>query len=599
MSSQSPETAEQWFVRAQVHHARGAYALAVADGQAALALCPQRAEIHSNLASSLHALGQQQNALDHAERAIELQPTLAQAHNNRGVILCAMQLTVDAIASFYCACNLAPGVAGNWQNLGHALTECREYRAAMACFRRLLHIAPDYPFAQGAMLSCLQHLSQWDDEFLALRERVGEGAGTGQPVCPPFAGLALTSDAALQLKMAQSWVRMELPQCDRWRVEARQKAHSNKIRLGYFSADFHAHATGHLIAGLIEQHQRDDFEVLLFSYGPRTADPMQARLSAAGDHFIDLADLSDQQGVQLARERGLDIAIDLKGHTQHNRLGLFALGVAPLQLHYLGYPGSLGATFMDYFIADQRVVPPDSVHHFSEKLIWLPDCYQVNDDQRVRPQSCPSRAELGLPASGFVYCCFNNNYKITPEMFALWMRVLLRVPDSVLWLLEDHAEIAPALRQSALQHGVAADRLVFAPVLAQTEHLARIAAADLFLDTLPFNAHTNASDALWMGCPVLTCSAESMASRVAASLLQSVDLCELVTTSPAEYEMLATSLPAQPEQMRKFRLHLLRQRDVAPLFQTGRFTRQLELAYRHIHDRRLAGLPPEHLLFRS
>ena len=590
-----PKTAEQWFVRAQVHHAQGQFERAVAANEAALALCPERAEIHCNLAGSLHALGQRQRALVHAERAIALQPALAAAHSNCGVILCALRRTGDAIARFEQACRLAPGVAGNWHNLGHALSDCRDYRAALACFRRLLQLQPGYPFARGSMLNCMQHLSQWDAEFFALREQVCTLASTGQPVCPPFAGLALSGDAALQLHMARTWNQWEHPGGPRWAGAARTKAPRDKIRLGYFSADFYAHATGHLMAGLIEQHQRDEFEVLLFSYGPRTADAMQARLRAASDDFIDVADLSDSQAVQQVRAQALDIAIDLKGHTQGNRLGLFAHGVAPLQLHYLGYPGSLGAGFVDYFIADQYVVPPEMTRHFSEQLLWLPGCYQVNDDQRARPSCGLSRAELGLPATGFVYACFNNNYKITPELFALWMRVLRGVPDSVLWLLQDHAEVAPALRRHALQHGVAPQRLVFAPVLAQSEHLARIAVADLFLDTLPFNAHTNASDALWMGCPVLSCRGESMVARVAASLLHAVGLDELVTTSLADYEALAIALAQQPGRLQHLHQHLLRQRDLAPLYQTRRFARQLETAYQHIHQRRLAGLAPAHL----
>ncbi len=595
----APTSAEQWFARAHAHHTQQQYESAVAANQAALALCPDRAEIHSNLAGSLQALGQWQAGLTHADRAIALQPTLAEAHNIRGVILCVLQRTAQAIASFDRACSLAPAVASNWHNLGRALSDCHAYQAALVCFRWLLQLQPDYPFARGAMLSCMQHLSQWDAEFFALREQVCQLARTGQPVCPPFAGLALCDDAALQLQMAQTWVRLEHPGGPRWSTSTSTststKTPNGKIRLGYFSADFHAHATAHLMAGLIEQHQRTDFEVLLFSYGPRTADAMQARLRAASDAFIDLADLSDQQAAQQVRAQALDIAIDLKGHTQNNRLGLFALGVAPLQLHYLGYPGSLGAACIDYFIADRQVVPPALAPHFSEKLICLPGCYQVNDDQRARASSRQSRAELGLPDTGFVYCCFNNNYKITPEMFALWMRVLRSVPDSVLWLLQDHAQVAPALRQHALEQGVAPQRLVFAPVLAQSEHLARIAAADLFLDTLPFNAHTNASDALWMGCPVLTCSGESMASRVAASLLRSLELDELVTRSLADYETLAIALAQQPERLQRLRQHLLRQREHAPLYQTRRFARQLELAYQQIHQRRLAGLAPESL----
>lgn len=595
MFSPLPTTAEQWFVRAQTHHAQRQYEHAVAAGEAALALSPQRAEIHCNLASSLHALGLQQRALTHAERAIALQPALAQAHANCGVILCALHRTADAVPRFKHACSLAPSVAENWHNLGHALSASRAYRAALACFQRLRQLQPNYPFAAGAALSCMQHLSQWDGDFLALREQVCQQARAGQPACPPFAGLALSSDAALQLQMAQTWVQWEHPGCVRWRGADNALAPRAKIRLGYFSADFHAHATGHLMAGLIEQHQREAFEVLLFSYGPRTADTMQARLRAASDAFIDLSNLSDSQAVQRARAQALDIAIDLKGHTQNNRLGLFARGVAPLQLHYLGYPGSLGTDCIDYFVADQQVVPPAMTRHFHEKLIWLPDCYQVNDDQRARASSGPSRAALGLPDTGFVFCCFNNNYKITPELFALWMRVLRGVPDSVLWLLQDHADVAPALRQHALRHGVAPHRLVFAPVVAQSDHLARIAAADLFLDTLPFNAHTNASDALWMGCPVLTCRADSTASRVAASLLHTLALDELVTTNLTDYETLAITLTQQPERLQHLRRHLLHQRDRTPLYQTRRFTRQLEAAYQQIHQRRLAGLAPAHL----
>lgn len=595
LPSETPVSAEQWFMRAHAQHAQGAFEQAVADALQALALCPERAEIHSNLCSSLHALGRWQEALAHADQAIALQPGLAQAHTNRGVILCALRRTDDAIQSFYSASTLAPEVAENWHNLGHALCTAHSYRAALVCFRRVLQLQPDYPFAPGAQLNCMQHLSQWDAEFFALRARIGQQARQGLPVCPPFAGLALCSDAALQLQMAKTWVRLEYPGLQRGPIAAPTRTPDGRIRLGYFSADFHAHATSHLMAGLFAQHRREAFEVLLFSYGPRTDDPMQARLRAACDAFIDLGDLNDPQAVEVARAQALDIAIDLKGHTQYNRLGLFVRGVAPLQVHYLGYPGSLGADCMDYFIADQQIVPPLQAQNFSEKLIWLPGCYQVNDDQRVRPANVPSRAALGLPATGFVYCCFNNNYKITPELFARWMRILQAVPHSVLWLLQDHADVAPALHAQALQHGVAAQRLVFAPVCAQAEHLARIAAADLFLDTLPVNAHTNASDALWMGCPVLTCCEEAMASRVAASLLYALGLGALVATDLNAYEVLAVALAQQPERLQGLRQHLLRQRAQSPLYQTGQFTQQLEAAYHQIHQRRLAGLAPAHL----
>ena len=576
-------------------HAQQQYARAVAAGQAALALCPQRAEIHVNLSASLLALGQGERALEHADRAIALQADLPQAHANRGVILGAMQRTADAISSFEQACRLAPEVAANWHNLGRAWSERRAYREALACFRRVLQLQPDYPFARGAVLSCMQHLCAWGPEFDALRTMVCEQVRAGAAACPPFAGLALCDDAALQAQMARSWVQSQFLAGARWTRaagNAGSAAPRGRIRLGYFSADFHAHATAHLLAGLIAQHQRAEFEVLLFSYGPRTGDAMQKRLQVCADAFVDLADLGDAQAVQTVRDYALDIAIDLKGHTQNNRLGWFALGLAPLQLHYLGFPGTVGAGFIDYFLADRKVVTPEAAQHFSEKLVYLPDSYQANDDRRAQPAACPARAQLGLPDEAFVYCCFNNNYKITPEVFAVWMRILRSVPGSVLWLLQDHAEVAPALRGHAQAQGVAPQRLVFAPMVPQSEHLARIAAADLFLDTLPFNAHTNASDALWVGLPVLTCQGESMAARVAASLLRSLDLDELVTRKLADYEALAVALAQHADRLQRVRARLSLQRASTRLFQTARFARQLESAYHQIHQRRLAGLEP-------
>jgi predicted O-linked N-acetylglucosamine transferase (SPINDLY family) len=364
--------------------------------------------------------------------------------------------------------------------------------------------------------------------------------------------------------------------------------------VGYFSADFSNHATLHLLAGLFEHHDRVKFEVTAFSFGPESQDPMRRRLEAACE-FIDVRERPDREVALLARERQIDIAVDLKGFTQDCRPGIFALRAAPVQVSYLGYPGTLGAPYMDYLIADRVLIPPESAQFYSEKIVYLPDSYQVNDAARVIAERVFSRAELGLPAAGFVYCCFNNNYKITPATFDGWMRILRQVPGSVLWLLEDNAGAAGNLRAAAEARGVSAARLVFAPRLPVADHLARQRAGDLFLDTLPCNAHTTASDALWAGLPLLTCLGESFAGRVAGSLLAAVGLSELITGSQAEYEALAVGLARDPGRLAGIRTRLAAQRLTAPLFNTELTTRRLEAAYEALVERHRAGLVPGHM----
>jgi len=406
--------------------------------------------------------------------------------------------------------------------------------------------------------------------------------------------LSLLDDPALQKLAAQIYSDAKFPRSPTLGPIPRRGA-SDKIRIGYYSADFHRHATSHLMAELLEAHNAARFELYGFSFGPDQQDDMRQRISATFDKFVDVRGMSDRHVARLSRECGIDIAVDLKGYTQDARTGMFAEGCAPIQVQYLGYPGTMGADYMDYVVADRTVIPPDSQSDYMEKIVWLPHSYQANDSKRKISSRVFTRQEVGLPASGFVFCCLNNNYKILPETFDSWMRILVGVNGSVLWLLENNPLAAANLRKEAAARGMDAGRLIFAGRLPMDEHLARQRLADLFLDTLPCNAHTTASDALWAGLPVLTCMGKSFASRVAASLLNAVGLPGLITSSRKDYEALAIDLASHPAKLAGFRKALEDNRTAAPLFDGKLTARHLEAGYEAIYARYQSGLPPDNI----
>ena len=367
---------------------------------------------------------------------------------------------------------------------------------------------------------------------------------------------------------------------------------SERIRVAYLSSDFNAHATSYLLAGVLERHDRSRFEIYAISFGKSDGSEMRARLEKACEHFVDVSDMSDREVAALLRTERIDIAIDLKGYTRDARTGIFAFRPAPIQVNYLGYPGTMGADYIDYLIADEVVVPEKDQSSYSEKIVYLPDTYQCNDSKRAIAEAPPSRAEAGLPETGFVFCSFNNNYKITPELFDIWMRLLKATGGGVLWLLESNQAAARNLSREAEARGVDPKRIVFAPFVSPSAHLARIPLADLFLDSLPCCAHTTASDALWAGVPVLTCIGNTFAGRVAASLLDAIGLPELVTRSHDAYETQALNLARDPALLQETKAKLARNRMTHPLFDTVHFTRHLEGAYARMQARRAEGLPP-------
>jgi predicted O-linked N-acetylglucosamine transferase (SPINDLY family) len=404
----------------------------------------------------------------------------------------------------------------------------------------------------------------------------------------------LSDDALLHKKSSKIYIQSKYP-FNPVLEPILRRPQSQKIRVGYYSADFHNHATGCLMAELFELHDKSQFELVGFSFGPITNDEMRQRLEKSFDQFIEVGNRSDIEIAQLSRDLNIDIAVDLKGFTQDARTGIFSHRAAPIQVNYLGYPGTLGADYMDYIIADKTLIPPELQSCYSEKVVYLPNSYQVNDRKRLISERQFTRQELGLPEHGFIFCCFNNNYKILPATFEGWMRILKAVEGSVLWLLQDNAWATENLKKEAEKQGIALDRLVFAERLPLSEHLARHRLADLFLDTFPYNAHTTTSDALWSGLPVLTKMGKSFASRVAASLLNAVGLSELITSTQEEYEALAIELAMNSKKLETIKLKLANNRLTAPLFDTPLFTKNLESAYIKMYERYQNDLKPDHL----
>jgi predicted O-linked N-acetylglucosamine transferase (SPINDLY family) len=413
----------------------------------------------------------------------------------------------------------------------------------------------------------------------------------GRAVTSPFPLAAIPATPALLQRCAELYTRQLYPPVPAEPAPA--TAGSGRLRIGYFSADYHNHATAYLAAGLFERHDRDRFEIFAFSFGPDRKDEMRQRLVRGFDHFLDVRDRTDADIRRLARAHGIQIAVDLKGHTLDQRTGIFAGRAAPIQVNYLGYPGTMGAPYIDYVLADATVLPPEHQPFYTEKAVWLPDSYQVNDSRRTPPRTAGTRAEHGLPDDAFVFCSFNNPYKITPDAFAAWMQILQRCPGSVLWLLEAAPETGANLRQAAARHGIDAGRLIFARHAEITAHVNRQRHADLFLDTFHYNAHTTAADALWAGLPLLTRLGNTFAGRVAASLLRAAGLPELVTASTEEYIALAVALHADRDRLTVLREKLEAGRATCALFDTARFCRGVEAAYLAMWQRHQAGLPPD------
>jgi predicted O-linked N-acetylglucosamine transferase (SPINDLY family) len=565
-----PDYADAWTNRGNILQELGRFGDAVTSYDKALALQPDPDAL-SNCGNALARLLSFDEALARFERAIALQPDHAAAYHGKGAALAALGRYDDAVAAYERAIALRPDNAESHSALAYVLCSLKRFEEALAHFDRALALDPTHPYIAGDRLCTQMYVAIWDrfDEQCA---NILRAIRAGAKASSPSALLAIPSDAKTSLQCAETYIadKVRSPATTAW--TGKRYTHE-RIRMGYYSADFHGHATAHLLAEVLEKHDRQSFEIVAFSYGPDIKDTMRVRLERSVDRFIDVRQESDAAIGVLSRRHEIDIAVDLKGITVDNRAGIFAPRVAPVQVNYLGFPGTTGARHMDYVIADPTLIPPEHIDAYSEKIVYLPHSYQPNDRQRPIADRVPSRAEAGLPATGFVFCCFNSTYKITPDLFALWMRLL--------------------------EHGIAPERLVFAPRVESAAHLARHRLADLFLDTFYCNAHTTASDALWAGLPVLTLLGNTFTSRVAASLLYAVGLPELIARAPAEYEELALRLAQQPALLASLRGRLADNRLTQPLFDSALYARHLEKAYATMWERQQRGEKPDHIRIES
>jgi len=541
----------------------------------------------------------QQRDLEGAERllrrAIAANPAYAPAFNSLGMALCDQRRLEEGAAFFRRALELEPGYVLARLNLANVLVVGNRLDDAVAHYAEVLRHDPENAKARAGRLKPLLDLCDWDaaeGEVAFLIDRWGRSPG--DPVLSrvtPFASLLVPFPPAMRFDIARRYSDRIADKVAR-EAPLRRPARSEraKLRIGYASGTFHNHPGAHLAAGLFELHDRSRFEVFAYSFGIDDGSEYRRRLTAAFDRFVDVRAEPYRVTAQRIADDQVDILVDLRGHTDGSRPEVFALRPAAVQVCYLGYPGTTGAAFIDYLVADAVVVPRSDWAWFSEKAVWMPASYQVNDASQRLADATLSRAEFGLPESGFVFCAFNKHYKIEREVFALWMRLLAAVPGSVLWLLGGAGE--KRLRQAAARAGVDPQRVVIAGKLPKPAHLARHRLADLFLDTYYVNAHTTASDALWAGLPVLTCPGPTFAGRVGASLLRAVGLPELIVDDMSAYETRALDLARHPERLAELRAKLEANRLRAPLFDTAGYARALERAYATMWKRHTTGAPP-------
>ena len=547
-------------------HLLGVVALQAGDAQRAhdlisrsLSLQDRNAQAHANLASALVILKRPQVALEHYDRALALDPHFAGVHHNRGNVL---------------------------QMLGRHMEATR-------CFEQLLTATPEADFALGNLLHSRAQACDWSD-FEGTRQKLLQGVRAGRRSARPFAFLAVSARAEEQLACARTYAAyaaatVATPLWDGTRYQ------HDRIRVAYVSADFRQHIVAHLMAPIYERHDAKSFQTVGVALNSAPEDSaVVTRIKGALEQLIDVSAMSSGEAARVLREMEIDIAVDLTGYTQGGRPAIFAHRPAPVQVSYLGFPGTMGVPCIDYLLADEFVVPPESRRFYTEQIVYLLDTFQAGDERASSTGSAPrpTRASQGLPEQALVYCCFNSGFKLTPAVFSVWTRLLTASPGAVLWLLGEDSGFKARLRTEAARRGIEPQRLVFAPRVSYPEHLARLPLADLFLDTLPYNAGVSATDALWSGVPVLTCAGEALASRMAGGLLKAAGLPELITASLEDYESQALALAAEPQRLETYKTRLLASRATSPLFDGARTCRHLEAAYRGMYERSQRGLPP-------
>ena len=589
---------------------------------------PNNFAAYNNLGNIYFILGNLDSALQNYDNAIKLKKDFADAFNNKGNVLIKLNKKKDAIESYQKAIQFNKAHFQAYYNLGAALKEQKKYELAvenykkakklkpdylevyiglgnlyleiknnnlaLECFEDAIKIKPNHNFLLGNILHTKLKLCMWDDIDKNIKD-LEEQVLRLNKISLPFPLLTFNNSLKLQKICSQIWSQHQVLNYKKILGPISKKETNKKIKIGYYSADFHDHATSNLMVNLFELHDRSKFEIVGFYFGPESQHEMHKRVSNAFDQFINVKLKTDREITQLSRELDIDIAIDLMGFVKNNRFKIFIEKCAPIQVNYLGYPGTLSADFFDYIIADEILIPKESQEYYSEKIVYLPNTYQPNDQKKQISKKIFKREEIGLPKNNFVFCSFNQSSKILPKTFDVWMRILKKVNRSVLWLLESNINTRENLKDQANRRGIDPSRLIFAERLPPEEHLARHKAADLFIDTFPYNAHTTCSDSLRVGLPVLTLQGETFASRVSSSLLNAVGLKELITYSSKEYEDLAVEFATDASKLKNIKNKLEINKNKLPLFNTKLFTSHIEQAYFEMYKRYNKNEKPENI----
>jgi len=585
-----PDFAEAWLGRGNLAWQLERYEEAFAAFDQALSIAPDLAGAWLGRGNVLHK--HHKNFLDAGlafEQALALKPDLAEAWLGRGNLLNENRKCRDAQIAYDRALALKEDLAEAWLGRANVFVSLKQPAEAVVAYDKALALKSDLIFARGNRLYARLQLADWtnlSDETKTIISAVK----VKKSIISPFAFSLISSSPFDQLVCAETFAGTIGSFPAIWSGEIYSH---DRIRIAYLSGDFQTHPVAQLAVGLFEQHDKSRFYTVGISFGSDDRSQLRRRIESAFDDFIDVQRMDDQQIAELIRSHEIDIAVDLMAFTGDHRAGVFARRAAPIQVNYLGYPGTMAAHYIDYIIADSTVIPKEDFECYTEQVVWLPNCYQANDEHRPISGRRPTRLECDLPDAAFVFCCFNNSFKILPQIFDVWMRLLAAVDNSVLWLVGTNRVAVQNLKGEAEQRGISSNRLIFAQKKLPPDHLARIGNADLFLDTLPYNAHTTASEALWAGVPLVTCLGATFPSRVAASLLQAVGLGELITNSLEDYENLARDLARNVSKLRALRERLAHNRTTAPLFDTGRFTRNIEAAYTRMWQRYQRGKKPQ------
>jgi predicted O-linked N-acetylglucosamine transferase (SPINDLY family) len=588
-----PNSSEAYFNLGNLRRQQGEFKLAIECYKNSIQYNKKYNVAFYNLAICYEQIHQIDEAIKNYDETIKLKPDFIDAYANLAQLQLKKGMKKEAFVTLYKIIEINPKNVNAYFNLAMLFKEVLQYESAVKALKIVKNINPNFEQIDSWITYFELFESRWD-EYNKNIKKLKDSALKSRPDVNPFIAMIAIDDPLLQYNASRAFVRLKGLE-PKLKLEAIVNYQNSKIRIGYYSSDLFKHATAYLMSELFELHDRDKFETHIFSYGSNVHDEMTQRIKDSCDYFYDVKHYSSQDIANLSRECKIDIAIDLKGYTGSSRSEIFSYRPAPIQVNYLGFPGTLANPNFEYIIADETIIPKSHQHFYSEKVAYLPNSYQVNDRKRKVNEKIFTRQELGLPNTGFVFCCFNYNYKITPIVFDVWTKILNIVEGSVLWLLEDSKDSTNNLLMEASKRGIHPNRLIFAPRIELSLHLSRHRAADLFLDTWPCNAHTTASDALWAGLPVITLLGETFASRVCGSLLNAINLSELITNNVKDYEALAIELATNKQQLLDIKRKLIINKDKSPLFDTAKFVKDLEEIYVRMQEKHLGGLSPNHI----